>query len=124
MITLIRGTQILPQIRELVWQGRQNEAEKLALERFMSVPLRQEKYQPFGDIYIHFPNHETVTDYQRNWIFQMQSAGHPTCLEYTFYQEYIASYPDNVMAVSLNSERKTVSPLMYLSPHLMRIFQL
>jgi alpha-L-fucosidase 2 len=38
----------LGKIRELIWQGKQKEAEDLALEKFMSVPLRQEKYQPFG----------------------------------------------------------------------------
>jgi len=44
----IGASAYLGRIRELIWQGKQDEAEKLALEKFMSVPLRQEKYQPFG----------------------------------------------------------------------------
>ena len=31
----------------------------------MSVPLRQKAYQPFGDLRLHFPGHETATDYRR-----------------------------------------------------------
>jgi len=112
--------KFLPQIRELVWQGRQDEAEKLALERFMSVPLRQEKYQPFGDIYIHFPNHETVTDYQRELDISNAVCRTSYMLGNTlFTREYIASYPDNVMAVSLNSGKKNslTFDVLITSPH-------
>ncbi len=42
----------LGQIRELLWLDRQKEAEDLALREFMSVPIRQQKYQPFGDLWI------------------------------------------------------------------------
>jgi len=31
----------------------------------ISVPLQQQKYKPFGDILLSFPEHETVTDYRR-----------------------------------------------------------
>ena len=79
----------LSRIRELLWQGRQDEAEKLALEKFMSVPLRQQKYQPFGDIFIisRIMRQLRITD--GNSIFQMQCAGHPTGWEIHFLQENI-----------------------------------
>ena len=48
----------LEKIRELIWQGKQKEAEALAMEKFMSVPLRQKAYQPFGDVWLTFPGHE------------------------------------------------------------------
>ena len=49
--------QHLSQIRQLLLDGKQGEAEKLAMTSFMSVPLRQPAYQPFGDLIISFPDH-------------------------------------------------------------------
>ena len=59
------ASQYLGQIRELIWQGKQKEAEILAMEKFMSVPLGQCKYQPFGDLWIKFRNQGEVIDYRR-----------------------------------------------------------
>ncbi len=52
-------------IRQLLFDGKQQEAEKLAMEEFMSVPLRQMPYQPFADLHLEFPGHAVVTDYRR-----------------------------------------------------------
>ncbi len=40
----------LGRIRSLLAEGKQDQAESLAMERFMSVPLRQKAYQTFGDL--------------------------------------------------------------------------
>jgi alpha-L-fucosidase 2 len=40
------AAQVLPELRRLLKEGKQAEAEALAMKSFMSVPLRQEKYQP------------------------------------------------------------------------------
>ena len=40
----------LPEIRRLLFEGKQREAEDLAGREFMSVPLRQTPYQPCGDL--------------------------------------------------------------------------
>lgn len=42
----------LGRIRSLLFEGRQRQAEDLAMERFMSVPLRQKAYQSFVDLLI------------------------------------------------------------------------
>ena len=44
-------------IRQLLYEGKQREAENLAMHEFMSDPLRQKTYQPFGDVLIEFPQH-------------------------------------------------------------------
>ncbi len=101
------ASEYLSEIRELLWQGKQKEAEALALEKFMSVPLRQQKYQPFGDIWLNFPGHETVTKYQRE--LDISSAVCRTSYmvgDTSFTREYIASYPDNVIAINIASDRK------------------
>src|SRR6266849_2689996 len=56
----------LGQIRELLFQGKQIEAQNLATKEFMSVPLRQKIYQAFGDIMLDFPNVQTVSEYRRS----------------------------------------------------------
>ncbi len=99
--------KFLGQIRELIWQGKQMEAEALALETFMSVPLRQQKYQPFGDLWLTFPGHEDVAQYRRE--LDVSNAVCKTSyitggVSYT--REYIASYPDNIIGINLTSNRR------------------
>ena len=55
----------LSEIRRLLGAGRQKEAEDLALREFMSVPLRQQAYQPLGDLLLRFPGHEQAVEYSR-----------------------------------------------------------
>ena len=101
----------LGKIRELIWQGKQKEAEELALETFMSVPLRQQKYQPFGDLWLTFPGHENVSAYRRE--LNLSNAVCKTSYEaggYTYTREYIASYPDNLIIINLTcSDKKALT---------------
>src|SRR4029077_252918 len=59
------AAKFLPAIRQLLADGKQREAESLASREFMSVPLRQESYQPFGDLRLQFPLQTNVTNYRR-----------------------------------------------------------
>jgi alpha-L-fucosidase 2 len=101
------ASRYLGAIRELLWQDKQKEAETLALEKFMSVPIRQQKYQPFGDLWIGFKGHGKVSDYWReldisNAICRTAYKVNDT----TFTREYFASYPDNVIGINLTSDKK------------------
>jgi len=91
----------LPEIRRLLFEGKQREAERLAMEHFMSVPLRQMAYQPFGDLEIEFP-HTEVTHYRR----QLDLDAATVTARYqaggvTFTREVFASYPDHVIVMRL-----------------------
>src|ERR1041384_4831658 len=55
----------LPEIRKLLFDGKVKEAEDLARAKFLSDPVRQKAYQPFGDLRFHFPGHEKATNYRR-----------------------------------------------------------
>jgi len=99
--------QHLGKIRELIWQGKQKEAEKLALATFMSVPLHQEKYQPFGDLWLTFPDSGKISGYRRE--LDLSSAVCKTSYESNgcvYSREYIASYPDNAVFINLTCSRK------------------
>src|ERR1043166_6744750 len=45
----------LAQLRQLLFDGKQKEAEDLAMKTFMSEPVRQKIYQAFGDLNLEFP---------------------------------------------------------------------
>jgi len=94
-------------IRQLLWEGKQKEAEKLALEHFMSKPLRQKKYQPFGDLWLRFPGHSQVTGYRRELNLNEAICKTSYTTEgVNFTREYFASYPDDVIVIKITSDRK------------------
>src|SRR3954471_11258297 len=55
----------LGQIRELLWAGKQKDAEALAMKEFMSEPIRQKAYQAFGNLLLDFPD-GPVANYRRS----------------------------------------------------------
>ncbi len=104
----------LGRIRNHLFQGRQQEAETLAMERFMSIPLRQKAYQSFGDLLIerHGVAEDEVTDYRRSLdieeaVARVQFVAGNT----TYTQEVFASYPMQVLVVRLAASG--ASPLSF-----------
>jgi len=99
--------QFLPKIRELLWEGKQAEAEALSMEEFMSVPLRQKAYQAFGDVIVECPgmNGATVDRYRHE--INLDSAVATTSFDIDgvrYQREVFASFPDQVLAVRLSAE--------------------
>ena len=96
----------LAAIRQLLFDGKQKEAEALAMKEFMSVPLRQMAYQPFGDVRLQFPGHEKAEDYHRE--LNLDEAVARTSYrvgDVRFEREVIASAPDNVIAMRLTADK-------------------
>ncbi len=109
----------LPAIRKLLFEGKQREAERLAMEHFMSVPLRQMAYQPFGDLEFEFP-HKAVTNYRR----QLDLDAATVTVRYqtggaTFTREVFASYPDHAIVIRLtcNQPGKISFRIKLATPH-------
>ena len=58
----------LPQVRQLIFEGKYKEAETLANEKVMPVGAGKNMgmpYQPFGDLYLSMPGHAAYTHYER-----------------------------------------------------------
>ena len=99
------AVEYLDEIRTLLFEGKQQEAEILAMEQFMSVPLRQKSYQPFGDVYISFSGHENYTDYYRELDLKEGIVRTRYSVDNTsFLREVFASYPDQVIVVHLAAD--------------------
>ncbi|EMI41077.1 large secreted protein [Rhodopirellula sp. SWK7] len=114
------ASQYLPEIRQLLFDGKQKEAENLAMKEFMSVPLGQAAYQPFGDLKLDFGSIENPVEYTRSLdldgavaVTEFSSNG----VRYT--RTVFASHPDGVIAVRIEADQPgKVSFLATLStPH-------
>ena len=101
------AAEYLPKVRGLLFAGKQREAEQLAAKHCMSEPLRQESYQPFGDLVLTFPDaHRTVTGYRRSLDLDDATARTTyTAGNVRYTREVIASYPDRVIAVRLEAAK-------------------
>jgi alpha-L-fucosidase 2 len=100
------AAEYLPAVRKLLFEGQQHQADRLAAEHMMSVPLRQEKYQPFGDLLLNFPGHDEYSDYRRELDID---AGIST-VRYrvggtTFTREVFSSFPDQMIVVRLTCDK-------------------
>jgi len=114
------ASEYLDTIRQLLFAGKPREAENIAMEHFMSIPLGQKAYQPFGDLYIDFPGHEKYTDYQRSLdISQAMSRVSYKLNGLTYTREVFASQPDQVIVIRLtgNQMKKLTFNLGFDSPH-------
>ena len=96
----------LPIVRRLLFEGKQRQAEAIAMKHMMSVPLRLEHYQPFGDLYLHFPGHNEGTNYRRELDIDTAIAKvHYRIGEATFTREVFSSFPDQVIVVRLTCDK-------------------
>ena len=96
----------LPTIRRLLAEGKQKEAEDLAAREFMSVPLRQEMYQPLGDLLLQFTGHDAHADYRR----ELDLDGAVSTVTYRaggvrFERTAFSSHPDQVIVERVTSDR-------------------
>lgn len=55
----------LPEVRRLLFEGKNAEATQLAKKHLMGNPFTVESYQPLGDLWIEMQHGEQVTDYRR-----------------------------------------------------------
>ena len=100
--------QSLAKIRELLVQGKQKEAEALAMAEFMSVPVRQMSYQAFGDIDLNFPEVKAseISGYRRDLNLDTAIAS----VRYvqggvTYTRETFASWPAKVIVVRMSASK-------------------
>ena len=96
----------LPEIRRLLSEGKQTEAQVLADQVFMSVPLHQEAYQPFVDLLLSQPGHDQVTDYRRDLDLDTAVARVAyRCQGIGYQREVLVSHPAQAVAVRLTADK-------------------
>jgi alpha-L-fucosidase 2 len=101
------AVKVLPELRRLLAEGKQKEAEALAMKEFMSIPLRQLPYQPFGDVLLSFPGHDKASDYRRELDLDTAVARVAYTVDGVAYERQVfSSCPDQVLVVRLTAGAK------------------
>ncbi|WP_425638274.1 glycoside hydrolase family 95 protein [Algoriphagus yeomjeoni] len=96
----------LPEVRRLIFEGKQKEAEQLAAKTIQSKKSHGQKFQPVGDLKIAFEGHAAFTDYRRELdIAEAISKVSYVVDGVTYTREAIASFADNVIAVHLTASK-------------------
>ncbi len=85
---------------------KQKAAEELAGKEFMSEPLHQKAYQPFGDLFVKLDGQQQSEDFRR-WL-DLDSATAVT--EYksggvAFHREVFVSHPDRVTVAQFKADK-------------------
>jgi len=97
----------LPEIRRLLFAGKESEATALADRSFMGSPKFQAAYQTLGELTIELDGLSEIADYSRSLDVrdgvQRTSFRSGDC---AVTREAIASAPDRVIAVRLKSSKK------------------
>ena len=106
----------LPEIRSLLLQGKQAEAEQLATREFMSNPVTQKEYQAFGDLLLVFPGirDSEVVSYRRT--LDLENA--ISSVEFThqgvrYIRQVFASHPAQLIVVKLSAVQPGTRPLSF-----------
>ena len=102
------ASRYLGEIRQLLFDGKQKEAEDLAMGEFMSQPLHQRAYQAFGDLLLDFPgiSESGVTGYRRGLDLETAVASVEfTAQGVTYKREILASYPAKLLVVRLTASK-------------------
>ncbi|MBO9723764.1 MAG: glycoside hydrolase family 95 protein [Novosphingobium sp.] len=95
---------MLPQVRELIFAGRIEEAEALANRTLMANPLTQMPYQTLGDLILDFPNLGETATYHRE--LDLDTAMATTRFEANgipHVRKVVASPADQLIAVRLTA---------------------
>ncbi len=96
----------LPDVRQLIAEGRYKEAADLTTQKVLAKPLGEMPYETLGDLSLTFPDVSAVTDYRRDLNLDEATAH----VSYTadgvrFNREVFASAPDQVIVVRLTADR-------------------
>lgn len=96
----------LAEIRQLLFDGKVKEAVDVTRTNFLSDPIRQKAYQPFGDLRLHFAGEGSVTNYHRE--LNLKSATVVTTYrlgDVRFERDIFASYPDQAVVMRITADK-------------------
>ncbi|HEY1021577.1 MAG TPA: glycoside hydrolase family 95 protein, partial [Flavisolibacter sp.] len=93
-------------LRQLVYDGRQKDAERIANRIIISKGSHGQMFQPVGELKLAFDGHETYTDFYRELDIEKAVAKTSyTVAGVTYTREVLASLPDRVVVIRLTASR-------------------
>ncbi len=98
----------LATLRQLLFEGKQAEAQQIATDEFMSLPLNQREYQAFGEMLLEFPGiqEHALSNYRRELNLDTATSS----VEFVhggidYRREVFASYPAQAIIVRLTATK-------------------
>lgn len=96
----------LPLMRQLIFDGKQKDAERLANRVLISKKSHGQMFQPVGSLQLSFEGHQNYTHYYRELdIERAVTKTTYTAGGVTFTREALASFPDRVVVMRLSASK-------------------
>jgi alpha-L-fucosidase 2 len=93
-------------IRQLIFEGKQKEAERIASRVIITKKSHGQMFQPVGSLRLAFDGHDNVTNYYRELdIERAVTKTSYTVGGVTFTREALASFPDRVVVMRLTASK-------------------
>lgn len=100
------GYKVLPEIQQLVFEGKFLEAHNLFGRNLMGYPVEQQKYQGLANLHLFFKNQDSVTGYTRWLDLESGTSGVSYQSNGIIYQRTVfASGPDQVIVVRITANK-------------------
>jgi alpha-L-fucosidase 2 len=101
--------EVLPQIRQMIFEGKHKEAQDLAMKKMPSGSKQTNHgmpYQTVGDLYVDFHNSKTITDYTRELDLNTALCGSTyTRGNVKHRTEVFASFTDQVIVYKITTDQ-------------------
>jgi alpha-L-fucosidase 2 len=96
----------LPELRKLIFEGNQKQAEELANRTIISKRSQGQMFEPVGSLRLTFPSHQNYTNYYRELDLERAIAKTSyTVGDVTYARESLASFPDRVIVMHLTATK-------------------
>ncbi|GAB2591796.1 glycoside hydrolase family 95 protein [Spirosoma areae] len=96
----------LPEVRRLIFEGKQKEAEQLANKSIITKKSHGQLFQPVGSLHLTFDGHDNFTNYYRELDIERAVAKTSyTVGDVTYTREMLTSFPDNVVIIQLTASK-------------------
>ncbi|WP_240040594.1 glycoside hydrolase family 95 protein [Pseudocnuella soli] len=93
-------------VRQLIFDGKQKDAERLANRVIITKKSHGQKFEPIGSLQLAFEGHENFSDYRRELDIERAVATTTyTANGVTYTRQAIASFPDRVVVVRLSANK-------------------
>lgn len=97
----------IPIIRDLIFAGKYQEAQDMALEKVISKTNQGMPYQPVGDLHLSFPGHESVSQYYRELdLSSAMATVRYTVDQVEYTREVFTSFTGQVVIVRISASQK------------------
>ena len=93
-------------IRQLIFEGKQKEAERIANRVIITKTSSGQKFEPVGSLQLHFEGHDEPANYYRELDIERAVATTTyTANGVNYTREAIASFPDRVVVMRLTANK-------------------